>query len=219
MTVACARSWATRCLSITLTSIIAAIQIFGQQPQEPAIAAQAVPARLSITVLEGDNAVNSISLGGSVTPVVEVRDSNEFPVEGAAVVFTLPAGGPGGTFPGNQTSLATRSDSHGQASAPFLVNGLPGKFLIKVTATSGNRTGEASITQTNAVGGYIGTAPPAKRPLYKRWYVWAIAGGAIAAILALTLTHGSSSTPTVPIQTTPPVVGVTPGPPVFGGPH
>ena len=207
----------TRFLCWILASLLASTQVFGQQPAaEPG---QAIPSRLGITILEGENAVNSISLGSSIAPVVEIRDANDFPVEAATVVFTLPASGPGGTFPGNQASYTTQSDARGQATAPFLINGLPGKFVINVKATSGNRTGEASITQTNAVGGYIGTAPPAKRPLYKRWYVWAIAGGAIAAILALTLTHGSSSTPTVPIQTTPPVVGVTPGPPVFGGPH
>jgi hypothetical protein len=198
------RSWAFRLLS----SILAATQLL----------AQPSPSRLNIAVLEGDNAVNSIPLGSSVTPVVEVRDANDFPVEGAVVVFTLPASGPGGTFPGNQNSYSTRSDSHGQASAPFLVNGLPGKFAIKVTATSGSRMGEASITQSNSVGAYVGVAP-AKRPLYKRWYTWAIAGGAVAVVLAVVLTRGGKSSVSTAPPAAPPVIVVTPGPPVFGGPQ
>src|SRR5215471_10153645 len=104
-----------RCLCWILAFLLTAASVFSQPSQVPA-APQAVPSRLGITVLEGENAVNSISLGSSVTPVIEVHDSNDFPLEGAIVVFALPANGPGGSFPGNQTSYTTRSDSRGQAT-------------------------------------------------------------------------------------------------------
>src|SRR5262249_49768578 len=106
---------------------------------------------LSIGVIEGKDAVNSIPRLHSTPPVVEVRDQNEFPVEGATVVFTLPEQGPGGTFLNKRTTFTTRSDAKGQATAPFLMNNIPGKFQIKVTATAGNRKAEALITQTNSL--------------------------------------------------------------------
>jgi hypothetical protein len=176
-----------------------------EQTKPPRDTAQApVPGSLRIIVLEGNNVVNSIPLGRSVMPVVEVRDENELPVEGATVVFTLPENGPGGTFAGNQNALTARSNSQGQTAAPFLINGLSGKFEIKVTATLGNRMGETVITQTNAAGGQVGKAAVSK-PWYKKWYVWAIVGGAAAAggVTAWALTRGSDT------------VTITPGGPVF----
>src|SRR6266567_1810762 len=132
---------AARPLCIALAALLALPAGFGQTPQqptqpptsvpapqEPAKAATSVPSPLKIAVLEGDNAVNSIPLNQSVTPIVEVRDENEFPVEGATVVFTLPASGPGGFFPENRSTFTARSDLQGQASAPFVLNGFAGKF-------------------------------------------------------------------------------------------
>jgi hypothetical protein len=186
---------------------------FAQAPQVAAPAKPAapdpLPSPLTVFVIEGNNAVNSIPLLRSVTPTVEVRDQNEFPVEGATVVFTMPEQGPGGRFAGDQLSFTTRSDVQGQASAPFVVNNLAGKFVIKVTATAGNRRGEASISQANSTGEYIGTAQPA-RHWYKKWYVWAIFGGA-AAGGTIALTRGGSSGSTNII--------FTPGGPVIGSPR
>ncbi len=170
--------------------------------------AQTVPTALRILVLEGGNVMNSIPLGRAVPPVVEVRDSNDFPVEGATVVFVLPETGPGGTFPGNQTTLTTRTTSQGQATAPFLINGVLGRFEIKVTATSSGRKGEASITQTNTNGAYIGPMIAAT-PWYKKKLTWILIGGAAGGgILTWQLTSGSSSAR--------PTLVLTPGGPVFG---
>jgi hypothetical protein len=206
----------TRSLCWILSILIASTQVFGQQPGPTPV--QSVPSRLGIAILEGENAVNSISLGSSIAPVVEVHDANDFPVEGATVVFTLPDSGPGGTFPGNQISYTTRSDARGQATAPFLINGLPGKFTMMVTATSGNRIGEATITQTNAMGTYIGTAVP-KKPWYKKWWIWTIAAGAVTGVvLGVTLSGGGGSGSTGPTSSVP-VITVTPGSPSLGGPH
>ncbi|MBL8237975.1 MAG: hypothetical protein JNM66_11180, partial [Bryobacterales bacterium] len=66
--------------------------------QAPATAVPALPAvSLRVLVLEGANAINSIPNRSATFPVVEVRDENDLPVEGAEVVFELPATGPGGT--------------------------------------------------------------------------------------------------------------------------
>lgn len=203
-----------RPLSLILTFAVSIPLGFAQTPQVPVPAngPQTVPSALKIIVLQGNNSTNSISLGQSVTPIIEVRDQNEFPVEGARILFSLPAAGPGGTFPGNQPSFTTRTDSQGQASAPFIVNGLSGRFRIAVVATSGNRKGEAQIEQINSVGGYIGPVL-SHRPWYKKWYILAIVGGAAAAGTAIALQHGSGS------SSSSSTITIIPGGPVFGAPR
>jgi len=104
------------------------------------------------------------------------------------------------------------SNAQGQATCPFRANGLPGKFKIKVAATVGTRSGEIDFTQTNSTAAYAGRLLPS-RPLYKRWYFWAIIGGAAAAGLTIWATKGGSST----ASTT--TVVITPGGPVFSVPH
>jgi hypothetical protein len=206
-----------RCLAVNLLSVLGLLAQTPPPPQPRTPAAQAtgqaeriqtVPTALRILVLEGGNVMNSIPLGRAVPPVVEVRDANDFPVEGATVVFVLPETGPGGTFPGNQTTLTARTTSQGQATAPFLINGVLGRFEIKVTATSSGRKGEATITQTNSNGAYIGPMIAAT-PWYKKKLTWMLIGGAAGGgILAWRLTSGSSSVS--------PTLVVTPGGPVFG---
>lgn len=190
---------------------------FAQSPQlgTPAkagtVGADAARSGLKIRVLEGGNVVNSIALGQSIPPVVEVRDPNDMPVEGAQVEFTLPSSGPGGTFPGGGTSYTVRSNAQGQATCPFRANALPGKFKITVVATDGARTGELQFSQTNSSGTYAGRLVPS-RPWYKKWYVWAIVGGAAAAGLTIWATQGGSSSKGT-------TVVITPGGPVFSTPN
>ena len=162
---------------------------------------------LNIAVLEGNNMVNSIPLLRSTPAVVEVRDSNDLPVEDAAVTFTLPEQGPGGTFVQGGKTFTTRSDARGQAIAPQVIPAGAGKFQITVTATAGDRKGEALISQTNSEGAYVG--PPLPPPAwYKKKLIWAVVGGAVVGVvLIIVLTHHSKSTPST--------VVITPGPPVF----
>ncbi len=162
---------------------------------------------LSIAILEGNNSVNSIPLLRSVAPVIEVRDTNDFPVEDAVVTFILPAQGPGGTFaPGGKTFL-TKSDSRGQAIAPAIIPSGVGKFQIAVTAVLADRKGDSVIIQTNSDKAYVG-APLPTPSWYKKKLTWAIAGGAVAAVvLVIVLTHHKTTSNTT--------VVVTPGSPVF----
>jgi hypothetical protein len=164
-----------------------------------------VAAPLTVAVLEGNNIINSVSTLRAVAPVVEIRDQNDFPVEGATVVFELPAQGTGGTFTGGATSFTTRSDSHGQATSPLIIPRLTGKFSIRITATAGDRKGETMVAQTNSTGTYVGpTVPP------KHWYAkkrtWFIVGGAVAATVLVLVFTGSSGTSQIVIS---------PGTPVF----
>ena len=202
-----------RPLCAILAALLAAPLGSAQAPQQASrpAASPPLPSVLTIIVLEGNNVSNSIPLGRPVTPVIEVRDENDFPVEAATVVFTLPENGPSGVFPGNRTTFTTRSDARGQAAAPFTVNGTPGLFRIQVSATLGNRKGDVSIVQTNTTGAYIGPVIP-KKPWYKKWQIWAIVGAAAGAGIAVAVTRGGSSSSSSGIT-------ISSGGVVFGGPH
>ena len=204
-----------RSLSLLLAGILCGTPCgLAQSPQPPApataktTAQDLLPSELKLRALEGNNVINSIPLGRSVAPVVEVLDENDFPVEGASVVFTAPESGPGGTFPGGAHSFTVSSNAQGQATCPFRPNAEQGKFQFTVVATSGSRTGQIVLTQTNSAASYVGRVVPG-RPLYKKWYFWAIIGGAAATGLAVWATNRSSNTTVV----------ITPGGPVFGIPH
>ena len=60
-------------------------------------AAQAQPA-ISIRVVEGDNAINSIRMKRGHDPVVQVLNATGEPLAGATVSFLLPPTGAGATF-------------------------------------------------------------------------------------------------------------------------
>ena len=134
-----------------------------------------------IGVLQGDKAVNSIPLLQSTAIVVEVRDTNDLPMEGATVVFTLPGPGAGSTFIGGATSFTTRTDFHGQASALEIVPKVAGQFRIKVAATLGTRKGETAVTQTNTNRTLSAHGERGGPAWYMRKRTWIIAGVAAAA--------------------------------------
>jgi len=167
------------------------------------------PGALRIVVLEGHNVRNSLPSRSAVSPVVQVFDFLEQPVEGAEVTFEVLPTGPGGTFANGQNITTTRTDARGQATAVFTPNTLPGTFSIKVTASAGGQSGEARIQQTNdANATFAGPIPP-PRPWYKSWKRWALigagAGGAVAAVVILTRSD--------------PTVTISPGTVILGGPR
>jgi hypothetical protein len=166
-----------------------------------------VQQHLNVIVLEGDKVVNSIPTQQSTAVIVEVRDENEFPLEGAEVVFTLPSSGGAGTFARNGLTYTTRTDASGQAAAPPLVLKSAGKFQITVTATLGNRKGEAKVTQTNSTRTQVAESAKTStggKPFYKKKLFWIVTGAAVTGIVLAVVLTSSSST-----------VTVTPGTPVF----
>src|SRR5882724_8811128 len=96
--------WLARILIIALLApiLVDAAQVV-TPPQAPA---PTPPARreLRVLILEGEGAMNNLELGIYAPLVVEVRDDNDKPVEAAEVTFQLPTAGPGGSFPGNQST-------------------------------------------------------------------------------------------------------------------
>jgi len=185
--------------------------VFGQQPPPPQLAPANTPApaieSLKILVLQGQNAINSIPDGIATMPVVEVHDENDQPLEGADVVFELPATGAGGTFPGGQFTQSVKTNLQGQAGVTFTMNPMPGRFVIKVTASLRNRTGHTTITQTNALEPAKVSSGGGHR--IKWWKLAIIAGVAGAVVGIVVATRGGSSSNTITL---------TPGTPTFGTP-
>lgn len=196
-------------LAWTLTALLVQ-SLSGQAPALPAVS-------LRVLVLEGANAVNSIPNRAATFPVVEVRDENDLPVEGAEVVFELPATGPGGTFPNQKNTFSGRTNLQGQVRAPYMMNALPGAFEIQATATIGTRTGKVTISQEHSMKTPEELAVK-KKQWYKHWWVWAAVGGAATAGILLGTRGGDSSTSTTPVPV-PPTITITPGGPSIGGPR
>ena len=107
---------------------------------------------LKIVIIAGDGFTNNIKKRTAREEIVEVRDRNNKPVAGAAVIFALPGSGPGGTFAHGAQTLTVSTDQAGRAVATIKPNGVPGQFKTTVTASFGGLTATAvTISQTNAV--------------------------------------------------------------------
>jgi len=168
---------------------------------------------ISIRVLEGDNAINSIRIRRGHDPVVQVLDSSGEPLADATVSFLLPASGPGATFP-TGISLTLQTDSKGRAVGLGLVpNRIEGQFRIRATASWRGETASAVIAQTNA--------EPASRSAHSKWIVIALAVGGAAAGGVVAASHGSKTSSAESGGTTGGTSsgsGIIPGTPSFGPP-
>jgi len=170
------------------------------------------PGNLKVSVLQGENAINSIKMKTATQPAVEVRDEQDKPVAGAEVVFQLPAAGPGGVFHGWMRTQTTRTNEQGQATASGLTpNEDEGRFNIKVTATQGKKTGSVIIAQSNARNGTPGQqAGKSRRGLWI--LVGVIAAAAIIGGVAAASGDDSSGSSTNPVT-------ISAGPVTVGGPR
>ena len=182
-------------------------------PQAPA--SPPVVESLKVLILEGDGAINSIERHTATIPVVEIRDDNDKPVEGAEVIFRLPVTGPGGAFPDNKSSKVSKTTVQGQAAATgFTPNDKSGRFEIQVTASIGNRIGKGTVSQINATGVKLEPVKKQKGLLFGiGWKKVAIIGGIATAgiVIALIATRGGSS------SSGNPTITITPGPITIGG--
>lgn len=174
-------------------------------------AAQAQPS-ISIRVVQGDNAINSIRMHRGHDPVVQVLSDSGEPLSNATVSFLLPASGASGTFGDSGLSLTVQTDSHGMATGRGLVpNTVEGQFHIRVTASWRGEAANTVITQTNA--------EPAVKSSRSKWIILAvIAGGAAAGGIAA-MHGGKSSSDSGTTGSTAPGVTIVPGNPSFGPPH
>lgn len=169
---------------------------------------------LEITIIEGEGAKNNVRARTAVAPVVEVKDAGK-PVEGAEVVVILPAVGPSGSFHGWLKNQTVKTDAQGRAAVTgYAPNSEEGRFNIKVTATSGTKTGTAIIAQSNVSGPGASMSGGTK----SRRNLWiglgVAAAGAVAAGVAVAA--GGSDSPSAAGKVP---VSVTAGPVTVAGPR
>ena len=180
----------------------------------PPVRAQAPePKQLTISILEGEGAINNIRQRTAREAIVQVQDENHKPVAGVAVTFFLADHGASGVFANGSQSMTVLTDSNGQAAMRGMVpNKMAGKMEIRVSARLGNLNADAVITQTNAAGaaGAGGAAISGKVIAL----IVVVAAAAVGAGVYLG-TRGSSSTPATP---PPAVVTITAGSPTVGHP-
>lgn len=171
--------------------------------------AQAPSGFLTIQVIGGEGAFNSIKGKVGNSPVVVIKDEQDRPVAGATVRFALPTAGAGATFAGGESTAEVKTDENGRATAPSMkLNDTEGRFNIKVTASQGNREGSAVIAQTNTLAG-VAESKHSKKALIFLILAAGAGGGAAAAL------HGGKSAPVVapPTPITLSVGGISVGPP------
>lgn len=167
--------------------------------------ANQAPPTFHITVLEGEDGVNILKTKMAVKPVVEVRDRNNLPVSGAAVVFLAPDSGPRVAFAHGSDTFMTTTDANGRA---VVANSKPvgkGSFRIKVRVDFQGQTVTTSFAQTNyvtaaaatAAGATVGAAGAASAGISGVVIGVIIAAVAAAAVVgAVVATRGGAKTPT-----------------------
>ena len=169
---------------------------------------------LSVRIVEGGGAINSIRYQRGHDLVVQVLDESERPVTDAAVTFLLPASGASGTFGDGSLSVTVTTDEHGLAAARGLKpNRIAGQFRIRATASWRGASAHAAILQTNA--------EPAANKGRGKWVIIALAvGGAAAGGAVAAASGGSKSSTTSPATVPAPAASsISSGTPAFGPPR
>ncbi len=180
-----------------------------------ALSAQTGPETLRVIVVEGQGAINNIRDRTARAPVVRVEDSQERPVAGATVNFTLPDLGASGYFPDGGTTFSTTTDQNGVAGAHGLrPNNVAGQFQIRVMASHQGQTGSATINQVN-----VAPAAAAKKKSKAKYIVLAVVGAGAAGGVGIALSRGKGSNGGGGTNPPPGGTTITPGSPVVGPPR
>ncbi|MBI4911007.1 MAG: hypothetical protein HY820_45775, partial [Acidobacteria bacterium] len=108
----------------------------------------AAPVDAAISIVQGSPQSAAVGAAYSVRFKALTDVGGEFP-EGIPVVFTAPATGPSGTFPGGVRQVVVFTDSSAVATAPlFTANTVAGQYVMTVW----DGFGQASIHLTNLPG-------------------------------------------------------------------
>lgn len=205
------------CLALLFLFVGTNDVLFAQSP--PALAKpdsprSALADRLRVIVLQGQGATHEAARGLAALTVVEVRDENDKPVEGAVVTFRIPQDAQAGSFAGGKLSYTGRTNSQGQVGMTgFIPSQQPGNLDITVTAVFGHLTGQARISQ-RTVESFL---PSVKTKTFWQKWKWPILIGAGAAIGGGVWAGTRGGGGGVPSN---PTIVVSPGGPiVVGGPQ
>jgi len=114
--------------------------VFSQQPMGGMVA------DFKIAVLDGEDGVKIIKKKTAVKPVIEVRDKNNLPIAGVAVVIGL---GAFGVFDNGAHTATVVTNANGLVTSPEFRPLTKGPFNIQVQATYQGQTRTALIRQTN----------------------------------------------------------------------
>jgi len=173
----------------------------------PASAQEQEPAKLTISILEGEGSINNIHQRAAREAMVQVQDENHKPVAGAAVTFFLPESGPSGVFSNGTRTLTVVTDDTGRAVARGMVpNKVAGDVQVRVVAKYKTLTGETVIHQQNvaaaaAAGATTGVISGKLLAIILTAAAAGLAGGVVAA------THGGGGSSPVTIAAGTPTVG------------
>jgi Tol biopolymer transport system component len=119
------------------------------------------PARIDIVQGDGQAAT-----GGSafVAPLkARVLDAANNPLTGVAVLFSAPASGPSGSFPGSASSVPVLTDLQGVATAPSLkANGSAGHFAVLASVDGVSLPAVFSLTNLAVRGSSFNTLTPCR---------------------------------------------------------
>lgn len=194
-----------RCLSLLLSFVISV-------PFAPLAGAQTGP-KISLVIVEGEGAINNVRQRTARQPIVQVEDENHKPIAGAAVLFTLPTQGAGGTFDGGAHTLTVMTDNNGRASTHgFRPNSTQGQFLISVSASYLGQTASAVISQSSMA--LAGASASGAGMSGKVIAIVAIGAAAVAAGVFAAIRGGQATATSASIPTT-----VTPGTGTVGPPR
>jgi hypothetical protein len=199
----------------------------GTLAQDPAAQDPAANVALHIEILNGDRGINIIKKKTAVKPVVEVRDRNNLPVAGAAVIFSSPSDGPSVVFLNGSRSITVITDSVGRATTTGLKPLNPGNFHIDVSASFHSQSAKTSIAMTNALtaaaaeaaaaaGGTVATGAGAGGLSTGVIVALVAVAAGVAVGVGVGLGHHSSSATTTPATSV--TIGVGSGGTV-GSPH
>ena len=167
--------------------------------------AQSEPVGLKILVVEGEGAVNDIKKAAGSRLVVEVRDRDDKPVPGAAVVFELPELGPSGSFADGGRVETSMTGAGGRAVAVLRPNKDAGPLRIEVRASYQGQSASAAIAQTNVIVSQSGK--PGGISHVKLGILAGVAAGAGVAAYLLATRSGGPSAATISLANGTIVVG------------
>ncbi len=161
---------------------------------------------LSIRVIAGENAANSLKAKTAAPLIIEVHDANERPVPGAVLQISTPFDGPGVSFANGSRAITMVTETNGRVTVDGMTPEGQGVFHIAVEASARGEYATASITQCNSENGSVRPGMAGSEALgtgerhISKGVIWGIvAGVAVAAGVGLAVglrsnKHSSSST-------------------------